>query len=92
MIPQSRLYKFFISKVKPLSSYLYENDVCKCQGNTYCFICWGAMETAFEAEYARLEKAGMEDYLEAKEFMWDFFKKRDEDIDDAPDDPDLTGW
>ena len=77
MIPQSKLYRFFISKVKPLSAFLYKNDMCRCKGNTYCFICWGAMEAAYEKEYAELKKEGMEDYLEAKEFMWDFFERRD---------------
>lgn len=77
MMPQSKLYRFFISKVKPLSAFLYENHVCSCRGNTYCFICWGAMEHAFEKEYEELKAEGMEDYLEAKEFMWDFFDKRD---------------
>ena len=77
MIPQSKLYRLFISKVKPISTFLYKNNVCKCKGNTHCFICWGAMEDAFEKEYAKLEAAGMEDNLEAKEFMWEFFEKRD---------------
>jgi hypothetical protein len=38
------------------------------------------MEHAFEKEYARLEADGFEDYLEAKEFMWNFFEKRDKGI------------
>lgn len=77
MIPQSKFYRFFISKVKPLSTFLYKRKVCNCEGNNYCFICWGAMEDAFDKEYAKLRACGMEDYIEAKEFMWDFFSKRD---------------
>ena len=76
MIPQSKLYRLFISKVKPLSAFLYKNNVCRCRGKTYCFICWGAMEVAFEKKYAELKEEGLEDYLEAKEFMWEFFEKR----------------
>lgn len=45
--------------------------------NQHCLVCWGAMEAAYDKEYAKLKAGGMEDYLEAKEFMWDFFAKCD---------------
>lgn len=77
MIPQSKLYRFIVSKTKPISAFLYKHNVCSCKGNAYCLICWGAMEDAFDKKYASLKAEGMEDYLEAKEFMWDFFEKRD---------------
>jgi hypothetical protein len=41
-------------------------------------ICWGAMEAAFDKKYEEMKAEGMEDYLEAKEFMWEWFAKRDQ--------------
>lgn len=36
------------------------------------------MEASYDKEYAQMKAEGMEDYIEAKEFMWEFFDKRDE--------------
>jgi hypothetical protein len=68
------------SMIKPIAAYLYERDICFCDDSNKhkaCVICWGALEAAWDKEYAKLKAEGMEDYLEAKEFMWDFFEKRD---------------
>ena len=51
------------------------------------------MEAAFDKEYEALKAIGMEDCLEAKEFMWDFFAKRDEsNVEDAIEESDPTKW
>ena len=51
------------------------------------------MEAAYDKEYEKLKSEGMEDYLEAKEFMWDFFAKRDEsNVEDATEESDPTKW
>ncbi len=67
-------------------------NICECRGNTHCAICWAALEAAWDVEYAKYKTIGMEDCLEAKEFMWEFFEKRDKEIENVPDDADLTGW
>jgi hypothetical protein len=67
--------------------------MCKCLGNKTCLICWGAMEAAFDKKYQEMKAEGLEDYLEAKEFMWDFFAERDkENVDDATEESDPTQW
>jgi hypothetical protein len=37
------------------------------------------MTDAFDKAYSRLKEIGMEDFIEAKEFMWDFFAERDKE-------------
>jgi len=65
----------------------------KCIGNTHCNICYAAMTAAFEEQYEKLKKIGMEDCLEAKEFMWDFYADRDkENMDEASSDGDPSQW
>lgn len=60
--------------------------VCRCIGNTHCSICYEAMTTEFDRQYQELKKIGMEDCLEAKEFMWEFFAERDrQNMEDASD-------
>lgn len=68
--------------------------MCKCIGNTQCSICKAALEKAFDEEYNKLKETGDEDLLEAKEFMWDFFAKRDEEnVEDvSPDMMDESKW
>lgn len=51
--------------------------MCKCFGNQECDTCYTAMVAAFNEAYSNLKKIGMEDSLEAKEFMWEFYAKRD---------------
>ncbi|MGE3320514.1 MAG: hypothetical protein AB7I18_14585 [Candidatus Berkiella sp.] len=51
------------------------------------------MEAAFDKTYKEMKAQGMEDYLEAKEFMWDFFDKRDqENADNAAEESDSSKW
>jgi hypothetical protein len=52
---------------------------CKCIGNTSCHICYAAMTDAFDKAYAKYKEIGMEDCIEAKEFMCDFFAERDKE-------------
>ena len=72
------LYHKIASTLKPLTSQLYKIGMCRCAGHKSCLICWGAMEASYDKKYKEMEAEGMEDYLEAKEFMWDFFDKRDQ--------------
>ena len=67
--------------------------ICRCIGNKHCPICYEAMTAAFEKQYEELKKIGMEDILEAKEFMWEFFAKRDkENMEDSVEDGDPSQW
>lgn len=71
--------------------------MCKCIGNKECEICYAAFCAAWDKEYVRYKAAGMEDFLEAKEFMWDFVAQRDREnieneIDAAIDDSDESQW
>jgi hypothetical protein len=54
-------------------------NTCHCIGNKECSICYDALCKAFDKAYESLKSIGMEDCLEAKEFMWDFYKQRDLD-------------
>ncbi len=72
-----------------------DTTVCRCIGNTECPICYLAMTTEFDSQYQSLKAIGMEDILEAKEFMWEFYAERDrnnikiltEEIDDTKEFP-----
>lgn len=67
--------------------------MCKCIGNQSCSICYTAMTVAFDKEYQKLKKIGMEDYLEAKEFMWEFYAARDnENAEELIGDGDPDQW
>lgn len=52
-------------------------EVCECWGNQECHICYKALVDAFDVSYQIYKAAGLEDCLEAKEFMWDFYADRD---------------
>ena len=67
--------------------------MCTCIGNKECIICYAAMTAAFDEAYRNLKKIGMEDCLEAKEFMWEFYAKRDkENMEEASGDGDPSQW
>ena len=71
--------------------------MCKCVGNKECSVCYLAMTTAFDKQYQALKAIGMEDCLEAKEFMWEFYAARDianveKDISDLDGDGDPSVW
>lgn len=62
--------------------------MCKCIGDMSCIICYTAMTEAFDKQYKKLKEIGMEDCLEAKEFMWEFYAQRDKDnVEDQDGDP-----
>lgn len=70
---------------------------CHCIGNKECHICYAALCEAFDKAYKSLESIGMEDCLEAKEFMWDFYAQRDlnnaeEAFDDVVAPADFYDW
>jgi hypothetical protein len=44
-----------------------------------CNICYAALTSFWDKEFARYKEAGLEDLLEAKEFMWDFYAQRDKE-------------
>lgn len=67
--------------------------ICRCIGNKECPVCYEAMTAAFEKQYQELKKIGMEDCLEAKEFMWEFYAERDrQNMEDSSPNGDPSQW
>jgi hypothetical protein len=58
---------------------VYNEVKCRCIGNMECNICYAGLCNAWDKEYKRYQEIGMEDCLEAKEFMWDYYAQRDKE-------------